>query len=71
VLKPSVNARFGEVSASIAIVLIPDDAKEHARVPAINVFPTPPFPVMAILIFPLSYMWSETTTPPDNMIIPQ
>jgi hypothetical protein len=47
---PSVRARFGDVSASIAIVFRPDKAKEQARVPAMKVFPTPPFPATAIFV---------------------
>jgi hypothetical protein len=46
--KPKVRARFGEVSASIAIVFNPLLTKQHARPPAIKVLPTPPLPETAI-----------------------
>ena len=48
--KPSVRERFGEGSASIAIVLSPLLAKKYARPPAIRVLPTPPLPETAIFI---------------------
>lgn len=45
---PRVSARFGEGSASMAIVFNPFRAKEQAKAPAIRVLPTPPFPETAI-----------------------
>jgi hypothetical protein len=42
--RPSVKARFGEGSASMAIVFNPLLTKETAKAPAIRVFPTPPLP---------------------------
>lgn len=45
---PSVKARLGEGSASIAIVLNPLLTKENARPPVSRVFPTPPLPATEI-----------------------
>ena len=46
--RPKVRARFGEESASIAMVLKPLLAKKKAKPPANRVFPTPPFPATEI-----------------------
>jgi hypothetical protein len=46
--KPRVKARFGDGSASIAIVFNPLLAKDNARPPARRVFPTPPLPATEI-----------------------
>jgi hypothetical protein len=45
---PKVKARFGEESASIAMVLNPFLAKKKAKPPASRVFPTPPLPATEI-----------------------
>jgi hypothetical protein len=49
--KPKVKARFGEESASIAIVFSPLSAKPRAKPAAIRVLPTPPLPETAIFMF--------------------
>jgi hypothetical protein len=48
--KPKVKARFGEESASIAMVFNPLSAKPRARPAAIRVLPTPPLPETAIFM---------------------
>jgi hypothetical protein len=48
--KPKVNARFGDESASIAIVFKPLSANPRAKPAAIKVLPTPPLPETAIFI---------------------
>jgi hypothetical protein len=51
--KPKVKARFGDESASIAIVFSPLSAKPRAKPAAIRVLPTPPLPETAIfMVFP-------------------
>jgi hypothetical protein len=45
---PKVKARFGEESASIAMVFNPLSAKPRAMHAAIKVLPTPPLPETAI-----------------------
>ena len=53
-------------SASTSIVLYPLSARNAARFTAVVVFPTPPFWLMILMIFPIAYILSQIV----HIIIP-